>query len=63
MGCVICGYGANNDPILCTPANGTEIQRNGMNRWVQYYTANYKSTLYLESVPAGVGHVSGLVNS
>ncbi len=62
-GCVICGYDANNAPILCTPANGTVIQRNGMNRWVQYYTANYKSTLYLESVPATVGHISGLVHN
>ncbi|MFQ5494631.1 MAG: hypothetical protein ACE5EX_04555, partial [Phycisphaerae bacterium] len=60
-GCIVCGYDVNNTPIPCSTANGTVIQRNGKNRWVQYYTANYKSNLILEPIPAGVGQIHGLV--
>ncbi len=61
QGCVICGYDVNGTPIACDAANGTVIQRNGMNRWVQYYTANYTSSLFLEPIPADVGQIQGMV--
>ncbi|MFQ5577135.1 MAG: carboxypeptidase regulatory-like domain-containing protein, partial [Anaerolineae bacterium] len=49
------------DPACVITGNPLPVERNGMNRWVQYYTANYKSSLILEPVPAGVGQVQGLV--
>ncbi len=49
------------DPLCVIPGDPLVVERNGMNRWVQYYTANYRSSLILEPVPTGVGQVQGLV--
>ncbi|MFQ5578552.1 MAG: hypothetical protein ACE5G8_16360, partial [Anaerolineae bacterium] len=43
---------------LGTPYN---VTHNGINRTVQWYTANYQADLYLEPVPAGAGHIDGFV--
>ncbi len=51
----------NYDPNCVVPGTAVPVDRNGMNRYVQYYTANYKSDLILEPIPAGVGHIQGLV--
>ncbi len=37
------------------------VTHNAMNRYVQWYTANYQADLYLEPVPAGTGHIDGFV--
>ncbi|MFQ5462242.1 MAG: collagen binding domain-containing protein, partial [Phycisphaerae bacterium] len=49
------------DPTCVVPGASLAVQRNGMGRYVQWYTANYKSDLILEPVPATAGHVQGLV--
>ncbi len=33
----------------------------GINRYIQWYTANYRCDLFLEPIPAAAGHVSGFV--
>ncbi|MFQ5400210.1 MAG: hypothetical protein ACE5E7_11510 [Anaerolineae bacterium] len=49
------------DPNCVIPGDPIDVERNGMNRWVQYYTAQYKSDLILEPIPTGVGHIQGIV--
>ncbi len=36
-----------------------DVTHNGMNRYMQWYTANYRADLYLEPVPAGEADIGG----
>ncbi len=54
--------GAPNYDSNCVVAGPPlDVVRNGMGRYVQWYTANYKSDLILEPVPATAGQIQGRV--
>ncbi|MFQ5411411.1 MAG: right-handed parallel beta-helix repeat-containing protein, partial [Phycisphaerae bacterium] len=38
-----------------------EVTHNGMNRYIQWYTANYNADLLLEPIPPAAGDISGFV--
>ncbi len=43
------------------PGSAINVTFNAMNRYVQWYTANYRADLYLEPIPVTSGHLSGFV--
>ncbi len=55
-------FNYNVDPLLDpTPFTPYTVTHNAMNRYIQWYTANYRADLYLEPIPAGEGDIRGVV--
>lgn len=48
-------------PVVGDPGVTRQVGFNAMNRYVQWYTANYRADLFIEPIPATTGHLDGFV--
>lgn len=48
-------------PVAGNPGITHQAGFNGINRYVQWYTANYRADLFIEKIPATEGHLDGFV--
>ncbi|MFQ5652591.1 MAG: DNRLRE domain-containing protein, partial [bacterium] len=58
---IVCGDALSDTTLLGFAVECDTVTHNGMSRNLQWLTANYRADLYIEKIPATVGHINGFV--